>query len=466
MFRLPGNPGMVAAFCGCVSVLAPASGGEDSPETWESGSDTFRVVCPAFDWETSYSVSDVASPVRLNTPLRHAGAPVQFEFHGGGEPLIVRPAGPGIVSVTVVHQGVSARFRIQFFREPRVVFDEAYRSSRTGKVTVEVPEVYELFHVALAFTNVSDQFPSWLQRQGSYWKEVQEAFGEHEDHELVSRLDEIIRDGGESTFLGLRGNSYCYEFEGDHLVPRPTHSRIMGLGTEIEELLPHLEDFAKVSRFRSFYRAHLKEYQAQEEEAAALLDAPRMWRWLEREFSSRYESYRVVFSPLTYGTHNAVRVTDRDFSETIVLVAAPQILDDYFAKDEWGQELRRIEYGRLVFTEFDHNYVNPATDLLGVEIADAFKDLSSWNTQDSYGTPLATFNEYLTWAAYVAYVFEHEPESLAEEGVQEVIAFMEQRRGFPRFGEFVSVFQEIVDLRDEDETLESLIPDMIDQWRD
>ena len=50
---------------------------------------------------------------------------------------------------------------------------------------------------------------------------------------------------------------------------------------------------------------------------------------------------------------------------------------------------------RMLFTEIDHNYVNPTTnfDEYIKDVVKAFSNIAKWNKGSSYGRPALTFNE-------------------------------------------------------------------------
>jgi len=58
----------------------------------------------------------------------------------------------------------------------------------------------------------------------------------------------------------------------------------------------------------------------------------------------------------------------------------------------------------VVFTEIDHNYVNPGTSKYEKLIDSIFSNRSAWtkhgNSSDYYDSPVRVFNEYMTHAAF------------------------------------------------------------------
>lgn len=95
-----------------------------------------------------------------------------------------------------------------------------------------------------------------------------------------------------------------------------------------------------------------------------LLPVRPMWTWLEREFpNTRYQSYRIVLSPLIGGSHSTQRYFAEDgakvFGENVMFVCGTAHLD---AIPTLGEKQKEGLMSGIVFTEIDHNYVNPATE--------------------------------------------------------------------------------------------------------
>ena len=95
-------------------------------------------------------------------------------------------------------------------------------------------------------------------------------------------------------------------------------------------------------------------------------------------------------------------------------------------------------------------------------IESAFTDRRLWTAEkqsSGYKTGLSIFNEYMTWAVYVAYVEDHFDQQVATAHTETVIQFMQERRGFPLFGAF---FRELQSLRRaSDEPISSIYPDLL-----
>lgn len=105
-------------------------------------------------------------------------------------------------------------------------------------------------------------------------------------------------------------------------------------------------------------------------------------------------------------------------------------------------ELDELINSRMVFTEIDHNFVNPISDKFIDRINKAFKDREKW-VDDSlkgvsnYNNPYMVFNEYITWSLYSLYILDNFSK---EEYDKYVPKYLEDRTvrlsGWKKFKEF------------------------------
>jgi hypothetical protein len=121
-------------------------------------------------------------------------------------------------------------------------------------------------------------------------------------------------------------------------------------------------------------------------------------------------------------------------SETVMLVGAPHVNVN---APNFSERYAKGNIGRMVFTEIDHNYVNPTTDGYKKELEKVMPDHKKFNTEkQGYKSAYMTFNEYMTWALYSCYVMDHYDAETAERVISREELFMEQRRGFIRYKAF------------------------------
>ena len=335
-------------------------------------------------------------------------------------------------------------------------FDADHRETNGGQIEVVIPEVYELFNVALALTDASRNNPYRYADHGSpYYEEVMSHFGPYADHPVVAEIEASL-----GRFPSHRA-LFAYTFEEDAIVPGGPYAGSWR-DQVFEDYLPLLEDFAAVSNYREFYAAHRPYYEEQIAIYQATVPLDAIWSWLEAEFPEEYAAHTVVISPLVSGTHNAFCYKDRnaDYWEGVMFVPAP---DAARTPDDTPEDVRGALMTRQVFTEIDHLYVNPVTDgeatLEAVDLA--LRDFESWNSQNGYATPALTFNEYMTWATYTLFAREaYDPEVFGQANSY-TVALMEEWRGFPRFGAFNEALLEMYEQRAPGTTVAELYPEIL-----
>lgn len=321
---------------------------------------------------------------------------------------------------------------------------------------MEIPEVYELLNVALVLTD--DAVASGLvDPRTAYYQAVVERFSPHRSHPLIDALRASL-----GSFPSHR-SLFAYRFDGEVIV----HDGQYGTGWRSEasfaEYLPLLEDFARVSGFREFYAEHQPYYGELVDSYLATVPLDAMWNWLEGEFQQECDAYRVVISPLVGGWHNTFLFRDRqhDYHEIVMFVPA---VTAGGSGTEPTDPAAQAMTARVVFTEIDHNYVNPATDdrrHLG-QVTRVFADVTAWNTGPGYSTPGETFNEYMTWAVFSLWAREaYELEVFGV--VNEATVGVMNRRGFVRFAEFNQALLDLYEKRGDGETVFDLYPKLL-KW--
>jgi hypothetical protein len=93
----------------------------------------------------------------------------------------------------------------------------------------------------------------------------------------------------------------------------------------------------------------------------------------------------------------------------------------------------------VVFTEIDHNYVNPATNKYAKTIDSIFSRRAVWTRGDQtnwYGSPVSVFNEYMTHAVYCLWLLDNYDKATADFVITNRESLMVERRNFIRFKEF------------------------------
>ncbi|MDX1674550.1 MAG: DUF6624 domain-containing protein [Longimicrobiales bacterium] len=317
---------------------------------------------------------------------------------------------------------------------------------------VSLPETVELGMIVAALKERSREGYRQTRASGPYLDAVLSHFGEYADMPAVTRLPFGFN------LPRLAGNAADFTLTEDgRLVEIDTSGSIWDdpEGDLFRRLRDELEAFAAASDFRSFYDSHRDTYAALIDATTTMIDPHDMRVWLREEFTARPGRVEIFVSPLIGGLHwtTLAKPTQR------IWISAPAA-----GVAETASALDRTRAGRRVFTEMDHGYVNPATAAFEDEIAVAFADTDLWATERaarSYASPQLRFDEYMTWATYLLYARDRLSAADFEELKPELVAFMEDRRGFFAFGDFADALL-AVDAAS-DGTVESTIPAMV-EW--
>ncbi len=330
-------------------------------------------------------------------------------------------------------------------------FSEEYIRKHKGTTSFEVPEVYELANIIWALSPAGKELG--LDTSDAHYKRMIAWFKPYHSHPIFKKLifpDSTYYDN----YYSFRENSFMYSFGKDKndvkLSNKGPYYYVMGddwdtYNSLFKELRPMVADFAKKSGFRQFYKTNAAYYAAQEKREAELMPVKKMWTWLEDQFpGSKYQSYKVIFSPFITGSHSTQNYgtfsNGEYFQEAVMFVCGP-------ARFELGNYTEKQKEGLasgIVFTEIDHNYINRITYKYKNPIDSIFSNREFWakNVQ-GYQSPMSVFNEYMTHAAFCLYINDSYDKPTAELVIDKRISMMVDRRGFSKFKEFNNVLAEI-----------------------
>lgn len=405
----------------------------------------------------SYGTSDNLNIIKIfnNTGdtifLKHTNAPFEETFY-------VKVNSPNGFAV------------IQYnFWESRSNLTKEYFSKNNGKVNIELPEAFELANIAYAITKDGLQNRNRIFHEGSYYQKVITYFSPFKDHPLIKKLD---ADG--DIYSAFRDNSICYKFKEDKLV-LDLYNIVEGRAIKdnyFTQLLPLIQDFADKTRFQDFYKSHESYYQKLIEEESTKVPIKKMWTWLENEFPNRKDSYKVIFSPLINGSHRTQGfslISNGKFSHEIVMLICGT---NRYENSKLSPKQIEGQLSRIVFTEIDHNYINPKTDKLGKQVSLIFKQ-NKWidstaTNRDGFnylktGGAKSVFNEYMTWATFTLYAhdnFSKEDFDFINKSAENL---MIDGRKFVKFKEFNEKLLEIYLARKDGEKVTDMYPKIL-EW--
>lgn len=340
--------------------------------------------------------------------------------------------------------------------QAQVRLSEAYVEERRGQFQFEVPEVYELASI-ISFLANDSELPELMAEEGPYVEAVRAHFGPFRDHPAVgaARFDA----DGLMRYVLFRDNAYRFCFRDYRAI---TECRPVGaLWNSVDLFGPNaalVADFAADTDFREFYHQHRSYYARLVDAWRASVELPEVQDWLEREFTMRLDALDVVFSPLTTGTHSTARFHDpeQNFWQAAMFLAP--------VEEAAADPLARFQVAVQLFTEIDHNYVNPASDRYRERIA-VVLDPAAWASQEAlryYDSPYEVFNEYMTYGVFLLWAREQYDADTFGRGRALVVQRMEGRRGFTRFGAFQQALFALYELRPPGATVESLYPAVLD----
>jgi hypothetical protein len=348
---------------------------------------------------------------------------------------------------------------------PAAVFDEEYRRTHKGKVFVEIPEVYEMVNVAIALTPSQLKKNTLAAGETDYYKSLLPYFGKHLDHPFLTALDEDLEKDG-SRYFPLKMDAYSFVFdEGDKVVQSAIYDRTSG--RSVNNLGPYLklmQSFADDTGFRRFYRKNRGFYQGQISFFYQTLEIDEMLRWLDRNFPTvrKYDTFKILFSPLVRGNQSVVWFESNDFRELLMHVEFP-----YRNFEGVSEKANLIYRGNILFTEMNHGFLNPVRAKYTEEIVSATSNRYFWVAEEKgpgyYSGNAQVFDEYMNWILvnlrYVDYVpFREEQDRL----IANIDKIMVERRGFLQFASFSRFLVELYRGRKPDQTVSDLYPQIID----
>ena len=323
-------------------------------------------------------------------------------------------------------------------------FTNEYANKTKDTYKIEIPEIYELANIILYLSQCSEKTNN--HPLSEYASRVEEYFRPFKNHKLIQVLNnKCLSNNLWNTYYGFRENSICFEIEENNLQYKTPYKHVYFDGVQMNgghfrNMSYLVQDFLNQSKFQNFYNDNYSYYSKLIERQNQLLPIKQMWAWLEKEFPQRMDSYKIIFSPLIGGSHSTQKYLKGffirpEFQECIMFINSPESVD---AKTEYSEVLKKGLMSGIVFTEIDHNYVNPASAKNFNAIKDLLKNKDIWATKDAqehYQSEYSIFNEYMTHSLFCLYINESYNEEEGREIVNQRIKLME-RRGFIKFEQF------------------------------
>lgn len=439
------------------------------PDTLRSTKDSFFVNSPKFD---NYYSQLITKDDTLNLGTAgYQGA--YFKIWTDVDTIVIPhvnyPLGQ-LIKIPVVCPKDTSMFILRF-QGNTSNFTNSYITQAKGKYKIETPEVYELANIILYLSQCSQKTGN--HPNSEYSKKVEKFFLNHKDHKLIQVLDNRCKDQKMwDTYYGFRENSISFQFEEGLLQYNTSYKHVYWdqsqlFGGQFRNLLYLVQDFATKSNFQKFYADNKDYYATLIKRQYQLLPIEKMWRWLEKEFPQKMQSYKIIFSPLIGGSHSTQKFYtgfwgDPEFTENVMFINSTEDLD---LKNDLSEVMKEGLMSGIVFTEIDHNYVNPTSSKNIESIKKLIANKDFWATkeaQSGYKNEYSIFNEYMTHSLYCVYVSENYILSDADAMITERINLM-KKRGFSKFEKFNNFLSEI--LKNRTKSVYELYPEIINQMQ-
>jgi hypothetical protein len=372
----------------------------------------------------------------------------------------------------IEHGADRCRTRIVGVRAvPAAVFDTAYQAEHDGKISVEIPQVYELVNIALAITNKGLGDPSLFYHDSDYHAAVVAWFDHHREEPVIEALDAALRQNP-GIYSSLKMNAYAYEFDvNGWIVQSRVYDRTAFPQERINTLRPYikgLQKFADHSNFHEFYRRNRATYDAQIAFYRDEADVNAMLAWLARNFpgTSPYNSHKIIFSPLVAYNQSSTWLESNGFRELQAHVNYPYPLD--LARRAQGVTLSNqaetMARSFIVFTELNHGFINPEADKHAERVLKATDRRELWvdpSRGPGYYAGISAFNEYMNWGLVSVWVADLAPAEEQPLLIKIVDDMMTNRRGFPQFAAFDAYLLDLYGTRQPGQTVADLYPRII-----
>ena len=356
--------------------------------------------------------------------------------------------------VIVYKQQDSCWHQINTF--PDFDFTPDYIKQYKGTYSFEVPEVQELVHIIFALTPAGKSNKNLIQQRSPYYKSVLDHFSQFERDPVIQKMDSLLQLGW---YTVLKMDACSFQFQGDKIVNHPNYQKMSWDDPNyIARYVYELQAFAKKTSFRQFYKTHTPYFHELKLLMEKQSPIDKQWRWLEKQFDVSYDHYRITFSPLVGGRHSTNHFQQEDFKQTIMFICGP-IEDERII-----ETLKEGLLTRVVFTEINHNYVNPISDRYSNQIEENLLNLQEFvspSAMQSYNTSYSVFNEYVTWSVYSAYAWDTFSEEDFDLINQRVENQMVRNRGFIQFKAFNQYFLKLYQNRPSGHRIQELYPEML-----
>lgn len=370
----------------------------------------------------------------------------------------------------VILNGKDAVWAKFIARYPKANFTEGYKKANDGKTFIEVPKVYELVNIIMAITPIGIRDSNMIEHDDPYYERVQKAFSPYKNHRAVAVMDSLLK---ADKYFDVKMDAYAYDFGKNGLLEKKEAYNRISWGNE-NQLMPYIsivQDFAKKSKFSKFYAKNEPFYASMIRAYRDSLGVPAMQTWLNHNFpSTRYNCFKIVFSPLVSGNQSATEFESNDFKEGQPHVNFPNFW--YNPKtSKVSEKSVNLKRGNIVFTELNHLFENPAFVTEANSAAfnsftfnmPAFADKNK--AAGTYNNPLMCVEEYMNWALVSLRYIDFAPKEDWEALFTDLENKQANYRGFIKFKAFNRFLIDAYLKRPQGKVVADLYPQIIEWFR-
>jgi hypothetical protein len=415
--------------------------------------------------EGSWGIDASVKPDILDVYVPAANIPVTFITDQDSIQFQVKP-NSFQEFVILVNGKDSARTAIKGIPiVPRAHYSEEYKKSHSGKTSVEIPAFYELINIVFALTAEGRKDNGLIMKNTPYYTDVMQWFDKFSDEPVVKSINAELSES--DAYSALKMDAYSFGIEGKKVVKSPVYDRIgFSNSNNLQHQVAGLQDFLIKSNFPEFFAKHQPYYNELIVTYRDSIGVPEMQKWLNTNFpTTRYESFKIIFSPLVAGNQSATWFNYDGFKEAQAHVNFP--FRNRKVPHILSNEAQLVAAGSILFTELNHAFINPESEKpeYVTRIQKAFTDLSVWNDPDKpakyYESPSESFNEYMNWALVCLRYADYAPKSEQQRLISDTEKMLVEMRGFRKFAAFDQFLVPLYKNRKKGQVLAGLYPQIV-----
>jgi len=261
-------------------------------------------------------------------------------------------------------------------------------------------------------------------------------------------------------------DAYAFDLQDGKVLKSKIYDRIGNSDqNNLQPFIATLQEFAVKSKFQEFYDQNKPFYNTLITSYRDSIGVPEMQKWLTTNFpSTRYDSFKIIFSPLVSGNQSASFFENNGFREAQAHVNFP-----FKSKnaDNVSKQAAFVRQGNIVFTELNHSFIGPESQKSQYRdrIIKAFSKLDHWNDPakpaSNYSSPHASFDEYMNWALVNLRYVDFAPKAEQEKLIASIEDMMLNSRGFLKFPAFSQFLVKAYKSRKKGQNVADLYPQIV-----